>query len=118
MLQAGRPKRRRCDCPPLQYGQHGRSARMVPCTMYVHLPLRLDTAREGSNDPLQVFKNESIHVRYADEDVGHNCGTITFYDGYVASRWTRACRGKVNDAEQAVWTAWARDFRGVVEEGD
>lgn len=75
--------------------------------------------------PLPVLKELSkrhpdadITVRYADEDLGSNCGTVRLKAGEtvsfeVAGRWD-----EMSEQEQQQWKAWARDLKGWPENDD
>lgn len=60
--------------------------------------------------------DEEITVRYADEDLGSNCGTVRLKAGEsvsieVAGRWD-----VMSEQERQQWTAWARDLKGRPED--
>jgi hypothetical protein len=59
--------------------------------------------------------DHEITVRYADEDLGSNCGTVRLKAGStvcsdVASRWD-----EMSERDQQKWAAWARDLKGWPE---
>ncbi|MHC8408341.1 DUF1281 family ferredoxin-like fold protein [Pseudomonas sp. TMB3-21] len=60
--------------------------------------------------------DDEITVRYADEDLGSNCGTVTLKAGEtvsldVAGRWDG-----MSEEQRQQWTAWARDLKGWPED--
>lgn len=73
--------------------------------------------------PMPVLKElskqhpeEEITVRYADEDLGCNCGTVRLRAGEtvsfeVAGRWD-----EMSEQDQRQWTDWARDLKGWPED--
>lgn len=72
--------------------------------------------------PIPVLKelskrhpDEEIIVRYADEDLSSNCGTVRLKAGEtvsfeVAGRWD-----DMSEQDRQQWTAWARDLKGWPE---
>ncbi|MBV4552337.1 hypothetical protein HU742_014420 [Pseudomonas sp. SWRI102] len=57
-----------------------------------------------------------ITVRYADEDLGSNCGTVRLKAGEtvsfeVAGRWD-----DMSEEQRRQWTAWARELKGWPED--
>lgn len=72
--------------------------------------------------PMPVLKelskrhpDEEITVRYADEDLGSNCGTMTLKAGEATSSDVADHWGEMSEQDQQKWTAWARDLKGWPE---
>ena len=72
--------------------------------------------------PIPVLKelskrhpDDEITVRYADEDLGSNCGTVRLkaVSSEVAGRWD-----EMSEQDQQQWTAWARDLKGWPEDDE
>lgn len=60
--------------------------------------------------------DDVITVRYADEDIGSNCGTLKLKAGEtvlseVSGRWD-----EMSEEQRQHWTAWARDLKGWEED--
>jgi len=60
--------------------------------------------------------DDLITVRYADEDLGSNCGTVRLKAGEtvsfeVAGRWD-----DMSEEQRRQWTAWARELKGWTED--
>ncbi|MBP3996706.1 hypothetical protein [Pseudomonas koreensis] len=72
--------------------------------------------------PMPVLKelskrhpNDEITVRYADEDIGSNCGTVKLKAGEtvssdVAGRWD-----EMSEERRQHWASWARELKGWTE---
>lgn len=75
--------------------------------------------------PAPVFKELSrlhpdavIQVQFADEDIGSNCGTITFVGGEIAKADCAGRWDSMSTEEQAKWTAFAYSVKGWAPEED
>lgn len=73
--------------------------------------------------PIPVLKElsrrhpeEEIAVRYADEDLGCNCGTVRLRAGETVSSEVAGRWDEMNEQDQQRWTAWARDLKGWPED--
>ncbi|PLV26400.1 hypothetical protein [Pseudomonas guariconensis] len=84
--------------------------------------LSFDTAW---NAPVPVFKalsalhpTEEITVLFADEDIGSNCGTLKLKGGELVEQDCAGPWGKMNEAEQAKWRAFAMEVTGCTDEDD
>lgn len=84
--------------------------------------LSFDTAW---NAPVPVFKalsalhpTEEITVLFADEDIGSNCGTLKLKGGELVEQDCAGPWGKMNEAEQAKWRAFAMEVTGRTDEDD
>ena len=82
--------------------------------------LSFDTAWSCPMPVLQELSkrhpDEEITVRYADEDLGSNCGTVRLKAGEtvsfeVAGRWA-----DMSEQDRLQWKAWARDLKGWPED--
>ena len=60
--------------------------------------------------------DEEITVRYADEDLGSNCGTVKLKAGETVSSEVAGRWDAMGEQEQQLWTAWARDLKGWPED--
>ncbi|MBS4090401.1 hypothetical protein [Pseudomonas rustica] len=63
----------------------------------------------------RLHPDDEIIVRYADEDIGSNCGTVRLRAGEtisseVAGRWD-----EMSDERRQHWQTWARDLKGWTE---
>ncbi|MGE8152474.1 hypothetical protein ACQKP5_14630 [Pseudomonas vancouverensis] len=56
-----------------------------------------------------------ITVRYADEDLGSNCGTVRLKAGETVSSEVAGRWDGMSEQEQQQWTAWARELKGWPE---
>ncbi len=76
---------------------------------------RFDTAWSAPESVLAAlskrFPNEEIHVRYADEDMGRNCGEYTMKNGeFLKSDFAPECRDQTPE-ETEKWRRFACDVR-------
>lgn len=65
-----------------------------------------------------LFPEETILVRFADEDIGCNCGTVTFKAGKIVEQ---DCAGEwrsMSAADKDRWQNFARDVKGWEPEPD
>lgn len=69
--------------------------------------------------PVPVFEalsllhpSESITVTYADEDIGSNCGTLTFLNGAVSAQDLAPRWDEMSEADQKKWAAFAIEVTG------
>lgn len=60
----------------------------------------------------QRFPDAEIHVTYADEDIGSNCGTYVLKGGEVVSSDIAPSWRDQSDEEKKRWTAFAYDVKG------
>lgn len=60
----------------------------------------------------QMFPEATIELAYADEDIGSNCGTVTFKGGEAASRDESAGWNSMSEADQEKWTNFAYEVKG------
>lgn len=60
----------------------------------------------------QRFPNTEIHVTYADEDLGSNCGTYTLRAGEVVQSDIAPAWRDMTEEEQQRWTRFAREVKG------
>lgn len=58
------------------------------------------------------FPGVEIHVTYADEDIGSNCGTYLLKDGVVVSSDIAPSWSEQSDEEKKRWTAFANEVKG------
>lgn len=75
--------------------------------------------------PVPVFKALSklhpaaeIVVQFADEDIGSNCGTITFKGGEMVAQDVAGNWNAMTSEEQAKWRSFAYDVKGWEPEED
>ncbi|MFJ3487761.1 hypothetical protein ACIPL1_30690 [Pseudomonas sp. NPDC090202] len=59
-----------------------------------------------------------IHVLYADEDIGSNCGILNFKGGAAVARDESAGWNKMSEADQQKWHAFACEVKGYEPEPD
>lgn len=65
-----------------------------------------------------LFPEETIQVRYADEDIGSNCGTVTFRAGEIVEQDRVGDWNLMTEAEKAKWEAFAYEVKGWEPEPD
>lgn len=58
------------------------------------------------------FPESRIHVTYADEDIGSNCGTYTLHAGRVVQSDIAPYWSEMTDQEKQHWTRFAREVKG------
>lgn len=58
------------------------------------------------------FPDEQIDIRYADEDIGSNCGQLVIKGGVVVSRDEAGRWDQMSEADQEKWRAFAYDVKG------
>lgn len=66
----------------------------------------------------KLFPEETIYVRYADEDIGNNCGRLTFRAGEITEQ---DCAGEwraMSAADKDKWQNFAYDVKGWQPEPD
>lgn len=83
---------------------------------------RMDTAWSFP-EPLLLklsaqFPEAQLDVRYADEDIGSNCGTLVIKGGAVVSRDESGRWDSMTKAEQDKWCAFAYEVKGWEPEED
>jgi len=64
----------------------------------------------------KLHPDDEIVVRYADEDLGSNCGTVHLKSGEVVSSEVAGRWNEMSDEQRKQWTAWARDLKGWPED--
>ncbi|WGT32136.1 hypothetical protein [Pseudomonas atacamensis] len=64
----------------------------------------------------RLHPDDEIVVRYADEDLGSNCGTVRLKAGEVVSSEVAGRWNEMSDEQRKQWTAWARDLKGWPED--
>lgn len=64
----------------------------------------------------KLHPDDEIVVRYADEDLGSNCGTVHFKAGEVVSSEVAGRWNEMSDEQRKQWRAWARDLKGWQED--
>ncbi|MGN8278300.1 hypothetical protein [Pseudomonas sp. SMN5] len=62
--------------------------------------------------------DDEITVRYADEDLGSNCGTVKIKAGETVSSEVPGRWEEMSEEQRQQWTAWARDVKGWPEDED
>ncbi|MDT4884858.1 Ferredoxin-like domain in Api92-like protein [compost metagenome] len=60
----------------------------------------------------EQFPDATIEVRYADEDIGSNCGSVTFLGGKAIVRDEATRWADMSEAEQKKWAAFAYEVKG------
>lgn len=65
-----------------------------------------------------MFPEATIELTYADEDIGSNCGTVTFKGGEAISRDESAGWDQMSEADQKKWQAFACEVKGWEPEPD
>lgn len=60
----------------------------------------------------EQFPEVAIEIRYADEDIGSNCGKVTFQGGRAIARDEARRWNSMSKAEQDQWTAFAYEVKG------
>lgn len=65
-----------------------------------------------------MFPEATIVLTYADEDIGSNCGTVTFKGGEAVSRDESAGWSSMSEADQQKWQAFAYEVKGWEPEPD
>ena len=60
----------------------------------------------------QMFPEATIELAYADEDIGSNCGTVTFKGGTAVSREESAGWNNMSEADQQKWQSFAYEVNG------
>lgn len=53
------------------------------------------------------FPNLNFTVLYADEDIGSNCGEVTFSNGEVSSLYIAPCYSEMSEEEKIYWNKFA-----------
>lgn len=66
----------------------------------------------------EMFPEVDIVVVYADEDIGSNCGTVTFKGGVAVSRDEAAAWNSMTEADQQKWQAFAYEVTGREADAD
>ncbi|MCH7348553.1 hypothetical protein [Aeromonas sp. MR7] len=59
-----------------------------------------------------------IIVKYADEDIGSNCGTLTFRDGNIVAQECAGRWGEMSELARAKWSEFAYEVTGSSREED
>ncbi|UCP00070.1 hypothetical protein LF844_09735 [Metapseudomonas lalkuanensis] len=59
----------------------------------------------------EQFPDATIEIRYADEDIGSNCGSVTFLGGKAIVRDEVPRWADMSEAEQKKWTAFAYEVK-------
>ena len=84
--------------------------------------LSFDTAW---NTPMPIFKalsalhpTEEITVVFADEDIGSNCGMLKLKGGELLEQDCAGPWGKMSEAEQAKWRAFAMEVTGLTDDDE
>ncbi|MDT4874982.1 hypothetical protein FQZ97_1103220 [compost metagenome] len=60
----------------------------------------------------EQFPEVAIEIRYADEDIGSNCGQLTILGGKAIARDEAGRWDGMSKAEQDKWTAFAYEVKG------
>ena len=60
----------------------------------------------------KLHPTEEIHVVFADEDIGSNCGSFTLLNGALVSQDIAGCWVDMDKAEQEKWSTFARGVKG------
>ena len=60
--------------------------------------------------------HDEITVRYADEDLGSNCGTVRLQAGEAVSSEVAGRWDEMSQEQRQQWTSWARDLKGWPED--
>jgi len=64
------------------------------------------------------FPDAELHITYADEDIGSNCGTYVLMGGAVVSSDIAPSWANQSDEEKKRWTAFANEVKGWEPEED
>lgn len=65
-----------------------------------------------------MFPDASIELVYADEDIGSNCGSVTFKGGQAVFRDESSGWNSMSEADQKKWQAFAYEVKGWEPEQD
>lgn len=65
-----------------------------------------------------LHPDAEIIVRFADEDLGSNCGTLVFKGGEVFSSDVAGNWNEMSTEDQEKWTAFARELTGRTADED
>jgi hypothetical protein len=84
--------------------------------------LSFDTAWSCPMPVLQELSkrhpDDEITIRYADEDLGCNCGTVKLKAGEVVSSDIARRWDEMSEQDQQKWVAFARDLKGWPEDNE